>query len=730
VIATRHDPPLALPRLRVRGELVELRLSDLRFTPEEMGAVLNQQRSLGLSTADLAALHGRIEGWAAGLTLVASSLEPLTSERERRQFLARLAHTERQLFDYLADEVLNRQDPFVRMFLLETAVLPELTPAACMAVTGRADAISILDELYRRNLFLVALDQGDGPATYRYHDLFRAFLQARLLRDVPEWNRELHRRAAEAALNTAYRIFHYQQAELWEQAAQTIAEAAPAYLARGAFETVRQWVVRLPEVVRSAHPRLELWLGMCLWQQFDFDGAQASLTRALAGFDATGDPAGQAEALVWLSLGANLWSDERTAQATIGRALGAPLQAHQRIRVLVAHALGLTLHERWQEANVALDEALDLAETTGDPQVIAALAADLQAPFSLLPGGVARYERALRTLWRAGAGDSSAALVSQYVLRATISMWRGAWDRGIAEMRAAYAFLETTGAASWQILNLGGYLLVTTIIRSGAAEDDPALELLLSRDDAQGDAFTRSVAISFQFHYARGQWLLGNLEEVRRVYDRIVARTEGSPFQYVRIMRLLLAGYLALSDGRLGEAERVWQAAAELQDQTRFTLVYSDAHLLLAALALQMDRAAEALRRLGLRLEEYAAEQLPGVVMWHGRVLAPVLQLALAKGVQAAFAAQVLDGLGAPGEGSQATAAGPEPRVPETGEVLTPREVEVLRLLAEGASNPEIADALVISVHTVKAHVASILAKLGASSRTAAARRGAKLGLL
>ena len=246
-IGTRHDPPLALTRLRTRRELVELRLRDLRFTADEMSALLNQQHGFQLSTADLATLYSRTEGWAAGLALLTTSLEQTGSDAERRTFLAQLAHTDRFLFDYLADEVLNRQDPFVRMFLLETAVLPELTPAACRAVTGRSDASAILDDLYRRNLFLVALDQGAGEATYRYHDLFRDFLRGRLRRDIPEWSQELHRRAAKAALNPANRIFHYLQAELWSEAAQEIGAAGPTYLAQGAFDTVRQWIVRLPE---------------------------------------------------------------------------------------------------------------------------------------------------------------------------------------------------------------------------------------------------------------------------------------------------------------------------------------------------------------------------------------------------------------------------------------------------------------------------------------------------
>jgi LuxR family maltose regulon positive regulatory protein len=735
-VGTRYDPPLALTRLRARRELVELRLHDLRFTADEVNALLNQQHDFQLSTADLATLHSRTEGWAAGLALLTTSLEQAASNTERRTFLAQLAHTDRFLFDYLADEVLNRQDPFVRMFLLETAVLPELTPAACRAVTGRSDASAILDGLYRRNLFLVAIDQAAGEATYRYHDLFRDFLRGRLRRDIPEWSQELHRRAAKAALNPANRIFHYLQAELWSEAAQEIGTTGPTYLAQGAFDTVRQWIIRLPEVIRQDHPRLELWLGMCLWQHFTFDAAQASFARALVGFDAAGDQAGQSEALVWISLGANLWDDAATAQAMIDRALVAPLQMHQRVRVLLAYALGATLHERWQEANISLDQALDLAESSSDPQVITALAADLQAPFALLPGGVARYERALRILWRANPATNTTALISQYILRTTVQVWRGQWDAAAAELRALHDFLATTSTVSWQLVNLGGVQLFNNIVRLGSAGSDPALEMLLNIDESQSNAFTRSVAISFQFHYARGQWLLGNLAEARRVYELIVAKTEGSHFQYIVIMKLLLAGLIAFSEERLSAAERDWLAAAQLQDQTRFTLIYSDAYVLLAALYVHMNRPDAAMQCLAPRLAEYAAEQAPGMLIWHGAVLVPVLRLAVTQGIQAEFAAQVLAGLGVivdvhklamAAESRHMEGRAGNLRVPETGDLLTLREIEVLRLMAQGASNAEIAAQLVISIHTVKKHVASILAKLNVSSRAGAATRARDL---
>jgi LuxR family maltose regulon positive regulatory protein len=155
-IATRHDPPLALARLRARGQLAELRAPDLRFTSDEATAFLNETLRLGLSSDDLVALQSRTEGWAVGLRLLSGSLDRIPTPAGRAAFIAHLAHTDRYVFDFLADEVLSRQSEAVRTFLLETSILPELTAPLCNAVTGRTDAAAILDDLDRRSLFCTA----------------------------------------------------------------------------------------------------------------------------------------------------------------------------------------------------------------------------------------------------------------------------------------------------------------------------------------------------------------------------------------------------------------------------------------------------------------------------------------------------------------------------------------------------------------------------------------------
>ncbi|NMB90321.1 MAG: AAA family ATPase, partial [Chloroflexi bacterium] len=204
VIASRSDPPFPLARLRARGQISELRDADLRFTPEESAAFLNQVMSLQLSTADVLALEARTEGWIAGLQLVAHALQGSQARRgpvTPSEFIAAFTGSSRYVLDYLVEEVLRRQSADVQRFLLQTSILKRMTGPLCDALTGRSDGQAMLEMLESLNLFIVPLDQ--DRTWYRYHHLFTEFLRSRLYKELPpeaggaspEVNR-LHGRAA------------------------------------------------------------------------------------------------------------------------------------------------------------------------------------------------------------------------------------------------------------------------------------------------------------------------------------------------------------------------------------------------------------------------------------------------------------------------------------------------------------------------------------------------------
>ena len=191
VIASRTDPALPLARLRARGELVETRAAELRFTPDEAAAYLNEMMGLQLTARDVAALEGRTEGWIAALQLAALSMQ---GRDDITGFIAGFTGDDRYVVDYLAEEVLQRQSDRVQAFLLQTSILARLSGPLCDAVTGQGGGKAMLEALDRGNLFLVPLD--DRRQWYRYHHLYADVLQARLLDEQPDLVPDLHQRAS------------------------------------------------------------------------------------------------------------------------------------------------------------------------------------------------------------------------------------------------------------------------------------------------------------------------------------------------------------------------------------------------------------------------------------------------------------------------------------------------------------------------------------------------------
>ncbi|HSR32658.1 MAG TPA: AAA family ATPase, partial [Anaerolineae bacterium] len=319
-VATRVDPPLALARLRARGELTEMRLAELRFSEEEASAFLNDRLHLGLSAADLALLLSRTEGWAVGLRLLASSIDRVPSIQDRKLLIRYLAKTDRNVFDFLAVEVFKSQEAEIRDFLLETAILPELTPKLCQAVTRRADADTMLEELYRRNLFLVQVSPSQGqtsselgavhfdqprrktnspqPETrYRYHDLFAEFLRHKLGQEWPDRVPDLHLGAAQAESDPARAVGHYLAAAQWLEAADLIEQVGTEMFARGYLDTLSRWIDALPASVRESRPALLHYLSHCALWKGTWSEVPLLLERALQGFEAAGNEPGQGEVL-------------------------------------------------------------------------------------------------------------------------------------------------------------------------------------------------------------------------------------------------------------------------------------------------------------------------------------------------------------------------------------------------------------------------------------------------
>ena len=287
VLASRSDPPLPLARLRAGGQLAELRAAELRFTADEAAALLREAIGADLPGTAVTALTARTEGWAAGLQLAGLSLR---GQEDTAGFVAAFSGSHRYVLDYLTGEVLERQNPQVREFLLETSVLERLSGELCDAVTGRAGSQAMLQDVERAGLFLVPLDEVRG--WWRYHRLFADLLRARLQEEQPDRVPALHRAAAawsEEHDLADDAVRHALAAGDTAWAARLVERHVEELLGRSEGVTLRRWLSALPAESVRGRPRLSLAQAYRAAQGFQLEALEALLDDAERAFAVSGD---------------------------------------------------------------------------------------------------------------------------------------------------------------------------------------------------------------------------------------------------------------------------------------------------------------------------------------------------------------------------------------------------------------------------------------------------------
>ena len=290
VLASRADPPLPVARLRGRGELVEIRAADLRFTADEAAEYLNEVMGLDLTTEQVAALDTRTEGWITAIQLAALSMQ---GRSDIAGFIAGFAGDDRYIVDYLAEEVLQRQPEDLRTFLLHTSILSRLNGSLCEAVTTQPGGQAMLEALDRGNLFLVPLD--DRRQWYRYHHLFADVLHARLLDEQPDALPALHRRASdwyEQNGELPEAVSHAMAGQHFERAAELVERAIPALRQGRQDATLLRWLEALPDEVVRARPVLSIEFIGALMTVGKLEGVEARLRDAERWLRADGDGRG------------------------------------------------------------------------------------------------------------------------------------------------------------------------------------------------------------------------------------------------------------------------------------------------------------------------------------------------------------------------------------------------------------------------------------------------------
>lgn len=736
VVSSRRDPALALARLRARGQVAELRLDRLRFTDEEALAFLNDQLGLGLSPAEVGLLQSRTEGWAVGLRLLAGSLDQVASPEERASFIQHLAQIDHHIFDFLAEEVFGRQEPGVKDFLLKTSILPELTAALCQAVTEQTDAAILLEEIYRRNLFLVRMRiqpvsqhsaprPSDSPGhqlTYRYHDLFAEFLRHKLQQVWPQLLPDLHLRAARAQSDPSKAVGHYLAAERWSEAAELIMQIGAEMFTRGYIDTLSRWINTLPAPVRESHPQLLHYLSSCAIWKGDWSHVQPLLERALVGFEAAGDEAGQGEVLANLATYALIQGDLERGIMLSDQALAYDISLHTRVQSLLGRA---SFHmERGDELQSVRDfnAAMALIQETGDLDLHHLMNFPyFDAGFAFLPGGLEHMERFCRQA-RDLVGDEISP-VRQLIeeMRTALHLIRGNLVDAIRTGEKALALRERLGGHPFLGIEADLFLIVAHTARGDFATVETLLDSLLERVDLT-NIFTVDAA-DLLFSVGRIRWQQGRLKEAHEIYDLMCTIEDPRrDFPAARICRAWMLSLLEIAEGRYEQAERILRQPEILEQKDRRTTFSGSTRLMLARLYLMLNRRDEALVELAPVLAYHEQLGIPFTILMEGQSIVPLLRLAVERGVQETYAAHLLDLLGAAGETRPVY-------VSHTGETLTPREVEILQLVMAGHSNQAVADQLVISVWTVKSHLTKIYRKVDVTSRTQAIARARQLPL-
>jgi LuxR family maltose regulon positive regulatory protein len=744
VLATRTDPPLPLARMRARGQLSEVRAADLRFTVEESAAYLNDGMGFRLGEGDVTALDRRTEGWIAALQLAALSMR---GRSDVSAFIAGFAGDDRYVVDYLGEEVLARQPPDVREFLLQTSILERLTGPLCDAVTGRPGGKATLVALDRANMFVVPLD--DRRQWYRYHHLFADVLRAHLHDEQPERVAELHARASawfEANGDTSQAVSHALAGGDSGRAADLMELAVRTMLRDRREAEIALWVRALPDDVVRRRPVLGVGFVAALAQVSNFDTVGQRLSdveRSVRAEDGSWPPQPPPDLIVV----------DRVAYRSL------PAQIH-----LYRAALDLAggnLEGTVRQAR----EALSLAPP--DDALTRASASALQGLASLTAGDLSRahaaYTRTVAELTSVGfladvlgccitLGDihqtqgqlGDALRTYQSALGLAPLQAGGDPLRGTADMRVGIAgvLLERDDlAAAGEHLDvnhrLGDHIglpqnpyrwrVAMARLREAQGDLDEALQLLDEADRVYNGDYNPNVR-PVPAVRARLQLRRGELDEVEAwARERHLSPDDElsylREYEHVTLARLLLARHHSERDARALEdaLELLGRLLAAAQDGGRVGSVLEV--LILQALAHQgqndMDAALGALQR-AVRLAQ--PEGYVRLFAEEGATMAALLK-ALPK--QATVTGYVRRLLAATTRTKHRPARGKA-----LVEPLSDRELDVLRLLGTDLDGPDIARALSVSLSTVRTHTRNIYAKLGVTSRRAAVRQAHDLNLL
>ncbi|GHO72729.1 hypothetical protein KSD_05000 [Ktedonobacter sp. SOSP1-85] len=765
ILAGRTDPPLALPRLRARGQVIEIHDRDLRFTHAEAARFLIQAMELPLKESEVEVLDQRTEGWIAGLQLAALAMR---ARGDHSMFVQQLNGSQRFILEYMQEEILERQLPDVQVFLLHTAILGRLHASLCQAVTaGTSEQASqqMLLALEKANLFLVPLDE-EGR-WYRLHGLFRDVLQARLQALSPELVPILHQRAAHwyaGQGDACEAIIHALAGTDYDFAAALMEQSAEQMYLNGEAAQLDTWIKRLPNMLLLAHGRLALTTVL----QLLFHTFNAPDERWEQAVSKTEQTIARIEPLLESQHAAALSEAEARLlhnRLSLLRSWIADRAALMQRNWEQRRRLGSQMQELAREDNMAwkMLPTFNLYEMSANTVALIPLLSELKQQAereqhhyetvwlmgmlgqAYQQAGQLRqsyqiYREMLQPLQQMGKARSMFGYVHLY-----LAQLHWVWN----QLEEAQARLATAlqFALTWQHVNMriSAYCqsIPVFLALGKRAEAEQVLgeaERLFWQDEWELYRFWVMTAWA-QIWLAQGDLVaMANWAAQKEIIDSYILSLIDDR-EYVEYLTLVRV-YLALQ--RNAEALSLLAslfAHAELNQNT-----WHIVHVLaLQVVALHASGEIVQARQVALHLLQLAEPaDFLRVYLDAGAPMQQVLQsfmcatntqsdhdaistvLTSIKTLLAVFEQQASQ----PAHTEQSSALSPQAASLSLLSPLTAREKEVLHLLAQGTTNQEIADQLVISFATAKKHVANILSKLGAENRVQAIARAREYELL
>ncbi len=744
-IVSRERPPLQLGLLRGRGELSELGPADLRFTSSEASTFLGDVMGLQLSEDDLSHLEARTEGWIAGLQLAALSMQ---GREDVSGFIRAFAGHNRHIVDYLAEEVLQLQDDEVRSFLLQTSVLDRMSGPLCDATTELPGSKEMLQRLERGNFFLIPLD--DRREWYRYHHLFSDVLRARAAEEIPDRLPALHNRASDWYESNGYRpdaIHHALAARNFERAAVLVDLAWRNVRWSNEEETWAGWLNSLPESVIESRPILTMGNAWTLLFSGEFEAGAArlreteSLIRKADAGQISSDThvADEAEYLRLPAVIESAWAfysqgvgDSEATQMHAKRALDLLPEEDHFERAIPSAMVALS-----QLAAGNLDTAYELVAHSTEHmrksgnESAAITASILLGEIRMIQGrireAISLYKESIRALERLG-GTSERGTADMLLGVAESILEQG----DIGEARRLFARSADLGEhAAWE-----AYEFRSRMIDGRLHEYEGDLNTALTLYEDAERVATPSVMPDIRPVAAMKAriWVKqGRLAEAEQWANKQKLSVESEPtylreYELITLAIILIAHNSTRRDDQLlldviGLLERLL-AAAKQGGRTGAVIEILVQLSLAESARAETDKALQHLES-AMTIAEPESSVRPFVA--GGDDVRDLLRLAMKRGISTSYAKHLLSYFDGAQASKPTSLAASHASLPDP---LTVRETEVLKLVASGLTNQEIADQLFISLYTAKRHVANIFSKLGSSHRTQAVKMADDLNLL